>query len=63
MTDAGSSAATTEAWTPPGATQRKAILDRTKSIAIVGASSNPSRSSNFVLTYCFINSSQYAQRV
>ncbi len=51
MTDAGSSAATTEAWTPPGATQRKAILDRTKSIAIVGASSNPSRSSNFVLAY------------
>lgn len=31
--------------------KRKAILDRTKSIAIVGASSNPSRASNFVLTY------------
>lgn len=31
--------------------QRKAILGRTKSIAIVGASSNPSRASNFVLTY------------
>lgn len=38
-------------WTAPGAIQRKAILDRTKSIAIVGASSNPSRASNFVLTY------------
>lgn len=38
-------------WTAPGAIQRKAILDRTKTIAIVGASSNPSRASNFVLTY------------
>ena len=51
MTDAGGSAAASETWTPPGATKRKAILDRTKSIAIVGASSNPSRASNFVLTY------------
>lgn len=41
----------TSAWAAPGAMQRKAILDRTKSIAIVGASSNPSRASNFVLTY------------
>lgn len=38
-------------WTAPGATQRKTILEQTKSIAIVGASSNPSRASNFVLTY------------
>jgi hypothetical protein len=38
-------------WTAPGAIQRKAILDRTKSIAIVGASANASRASNFVLTY------------
>ncbi len=38
-------------WTAPGAIQRKAILDRTKTIAIVGASANPSRASNFVLTY------------
>lgn len=38
-------------WTEPTATKRKAILDRSKSIAIVGASSNPSRASNFVLTY------------
>lgn len=38
-------------WTAPTATGRKAILDETKSIAIVGASSNPSRASNFVLTY------------
>ncbi len=38
-------------WTAPGAIQRKTILDQTKSIAIVGASSNPSRASYFVLTY------------
>lgn len=38
-------------YVEPTASTRKAILDRTRSIAIVGASSNPSRSSNFVLTY------------
>ena len=30
-------------WTPPGALERKRILDEAKSIAIVGASKNPSR--------------------
>ena len=35
----------------PSAYERKAILDRTRSIAIVGASSNPARASNFVVTY------------
>jgi predicted CoA-binding protein len=38
-------------WTPPSAAERKRILDRTRSIAIVGASSNPARASNFVITY------------
>ena len=38
-------------WTPPGAMARKRILDRTRTIAIVGASSNPARASNFVMTY------------
>ena len=38
-------------WTPPSAQQRKAILDRAKTVAIVGASAKPSRASNFVLTY------------
>ncbi len=42
---------TTSTWTPPGAAERKRILDRTRSIGIVGASSNPARASNFVLTY------------
>ena len=38
-------------WTPPTAIGRKTIMDKTTSVAIVGASSNPSRASNFVLTY------------
>ncbi len=38
-------------WTPPSQIQRKAILDRSKTIAIVGASSNPARASYFVMTY------------
>ena len=37
--------------TEPSARDRKTILDRTRTIAIVGASSNPSRASNFVMTY------------
>ncbi len=39
------------AWTPPGASERKRILDDAHSIALVGASSNPARASNFVMTY------------
>ena len=38
-------------WTPPTASERRAILDRSSSIAVVGASSNPARASNFVITY------------
>ena len=38
-------------WRPPGAMERKRILDETKTIAVVGASSNPARASNFVMTY------------
>ncbi len=41
----------TAGWAPPGALERKRILDRTRTIAIVGASSNPARASNFVMTY------------
>ena len=43
--------AISETWTPPSATERKAIMDRTATVAIVGASSNPARASNFVATY------------
>jgi predicted CoA-binding protein len=38
-------------WTGPSAKERQAILRRAKSVAIVGASPNPSRSSYFVGTY------------
>ena len=48
-----------EGWTPPTALQRKHILDNTKSIAIVGASKNPSRASNFVGTYLISSSTDF----
>lgn len=38
-------------WVGPGAKERLGILRRAKSIAIVGASPNPARSSYFVGTY------------
>ena len=38
-------------WTGPTAKERQAILRRAKSVAIVGASPNPARSSYFVGTY------------
>jgi len=46
-------------WTPPTASERKAILDATESIAIVGASANPSRASNFVATYLLSTSTDF----
>jgi predicted CoA-binding protein len=39
------------AWVNPGARERQQILERTRSVAMVGASPNPSRASYFVLTY------------
>lgn len=38
-------------WVGPSARERLAILQKAKSVAIVGASPNPSRSSYFVATY------------
>jgi len=46
-------------WTPPGARHRKQILDRTRSVAMVGASSNPARPSYFVATYLLSSSADY----
>jgi predicted CoA-binding protein len=48
-----------EGWTPPTASQRKAILDRASSVAVVGASSNQARASNFVITYLLSSSADY----
>src|SRR4051812_37716737 len=38
-------------WQGPGARDRQAILERTRTVAIVGASDNPARASFFVATY------------
>jgi predicted CoA-binding protein len=46
-------------WTPPSPLGRKRILDRSESIAIVGASKNPARASNFVATYLLSSSTNY----
>jgi predicted CoA-binding protein len=45
-------------WVGPSAVERLAILRRTESIAIVGASDNPARASFFVATY-LLSSSPY----
>jgi hypothetical protein len=45
-------------WTGPSAPERLAILRKTQSIAIVGASDKPSRASYFVATY-LLSSSRY----
>jgi predicted CoA-binding protein len=42
---------TTTEWTGPGALERQEILRRTTSVAMVGASANRARASNFVATY------------
>lgn len=38
-------------WVGPSARERLALLSRTRSVAVVGASPNPARASNFVATY------------
>jgi len=42
---------TASTWTGPTALQRQEILRSTKTVAMVGASPNPARASNFVATY------------
>lgn len=51
-------APTGRTWVGPNAAERLAILRRTRSVAIVGASANPSRASYFVATY-LLSSSPY----
>ena len=47
------------AWEPPTARERKAILDGTHTVAMVGASSNPARPSYFVATYLLSSSTDF----
>ena len=46
----------TSKWVAPSARERLAILSRSKTIAIVGASNNPARASYFVGTYLLSSS-------
>jgi predicted CoA-binding protein len=46
-------------WTPPGARARREIIEGSRSVAIVGASSNPARASNFVATYLLSSSADF----
>jgi predicted CoA-binding protein len=46
-------------WQPPSAGGRKAIIDRSHTVAMVGASSNPSRPSYFVATYLLSSSTDF----
>jgi len=48
-----------DGWDPPTATGRRVILEAARAVAVVGASSNPARASNFVMTYLVSSSTDY----
>ena len=48
-----------EGWTPPTARERQRILDRSRSVAVVGASASLARASYFVLTYLLSSSTDF----
>jgi predicted CoA-binding protein len=50
-----------EPWRPPTARERLAILRRTRSVAVMGMSMDPSRPSYFVATYLLSSSSTFDQ--
>jgi predicted CoA-binding protein len=52
-------AAITPVWTSPGARERLAILQRTRTVAILGMSVDPSRASYFVGTYLLSSSCRF----
>lgn len=52
----GPAQAAERTWVGPGAAERLAILRRTRSVAVVGASTNPARASYFVATYLLASS-------
>jgi predicted CoA-binding protein len=47
----------TSDWQNPSATRRQQILRDTRAVAVVGASPNPARASNFVATYLLASTS------
>lgn len=49
--DPATEATSPRTWQGPSARERQAILARTSTLAVVGASANPSRASYFVATY------------
>jgi predicted CoA-binding protein len=50
---------TATTWTPPTAQERLGIIERTRSVAIVGMSTDPSRPSHFVATYLLSSSCRF----